>query len=562
RRPGVSHFDEETIAALLNDTLQMPQLRDAEQHLAECSVCQSRLESAAGDQQQWNDSKVALAADVVATMPAVPRPRKSTGSHRTKRDLPDETKRGIDVSPEGGVFANDAADVAFDSQEQTVAAPQRLGRYDVYGVIGRGGMGVVYHGWDASLNRPVAIKQLSQHLATLPSARRRFTREARASATMVHPSIVPIYEVSAGNEKETAFLVMPLIGESDSANSDPLSDAQSPDSRFTRTARTENLQQRIDRVGAMPVSEAIDIARQVAEGLAEAHSRGVVHRDIKPGNLLLQPGTQRIFITDFGLARAVDDATMTVSGTVGGTPQFMSPEQSAGRDVGPSSDLFSLGVVLYVMLTGEVPFNASTPIAVLRKIIDEAHVPATKIDPTLPEWVDTLLDRFLCKSPSDRLSDANAAADLLQRLQQHVRNPSAFPLPESLNRKRDSPRGARTVAVIAITAACLISLMVGSAAALWQAGGQNDSDNQSNDMTNARGLVDQNPQVINPSSVASNIGQGNKPMSPRDYDHDIRTTSWDWYGFESEMQSLQREMQILESQSEIEHYVPQTTVDQ
>jgi eukaryotic-like serine/threonine-protein kinase len=187
----------------------------------------------------------------------------------------------------------------------------RLGGYEIVGIIGAGGMGVVLKGFDSPLNRYVAIKVLAPHLATSGAARRRFAREAQAAAAVVHPHVISIHAVSA--DGELPFLVMPYV-------------------------RGMSLQKRIDRHGPLGVAELLRVAAQTAAGLAAAHAQGLVHRDIKPANILLEEGVERVAITDFGLARAIDDATTTRSGVIAGTPQYMSPEQARGELIDHRSD--------------------------------------------------------------------------------------------------------------------------------------------------------------------------------------------------------------------------------
>ena len=182
----------------------------------------------------------------------------------------------------------------------------RLGVYEVSGVIGSGGMGVVLKGHDRALERTVAIKVLAPHLASSGAARKRFAREAKAAAAVLHPNVMAIHGVA--NDAELPYLVMPYM-------------------------RGQSLQNRLDAQGPMQTVEILRVGGQIAAGLAAAHAQGLVHRDIKPANIMLAQGLERVAITDFGLARAVDDATMTRSGVVAGTPQYMSPEQARGESL-------------------------------------------------------------------------------------------------------------------------------------------------------------------------------------------------------------------------------------
>ena len=170
-------------------------------------------------------------------------------------------------------------------------------------MIGRGGMGVVYKGFDAELNRPVAIKFLAPHLSVSGVARKRFAREAQAAAAVVHPNVVPIYSI--GTSQKRPFIVMALVS-------------------------GRSLQKHVEDHGPLPAEDVVRIAQQISAGLSAAHEQGLVHRDIKPANIMLEKEVSRVLITDFGLARASDDASMTQSGWLAGTPHYMSPEQTKG----------------------------------------------------------------------------------------------------------------------------------------------------------------------------------------------------------------------------------------
>ena len=251
----------------------------------------------------------------------------------------------------------------------------RLGGYEVSGVVGAGGMGVVLKAIDKSLDRTVAIKVLAPHLATSGAAGKRFAREAKAAAAVLHPNVIAIHSVS--NDESLPYLVMPYV-------------------------RGTSLQKRLDQEGPLSLQEILRIGSQIAAGLAAAHAQGLVHRDIKPANILLEEGVERVTITDFGLARAVDDATITHSGMIAGTPQYMSPEQARGEAVDPRSDLFSLGSVLYAVCTGRPPFRAETSYGVMRRITDDEPTPIREINPDIPEWLCQIIGKLMSKRAADR----------------------------------------------------------------------------------------------------------------------------------------------------------------
>lgn len=255
----------------------------------------------------------------------------------------------------------------------------RIGRYDVERVIGVGGMGIVLKAYDGELHRVVAIKVLAEHLANNSSARKRFAREAQAAAAVVHANVIPIFNVETDGKHP--FLVMQCVSGG-------------------------SLQSKVDAHGPLSVAEALRIIKQTAAGLAAAHQQGLVHRDVKPANILLEENVDRVLLSDFGLARAVDDASFTRTGVVVGTPHYMSPEQANGDAIQCASDQFSLGSVVYFMLTGHPPFRAQTAMGVLNRICHSNHRPLVEINESVPLEVSQLVDRLMAKEPSKRFSSA------------------------------------------------------------------------------------------------------------------------------------------------------------
>jgi serine/threonine-protein kinase len=281
----------------------------------------------------------------------------------------------------------------------------RLGTYEVVGVLGRGGMGVVLKAYDPALRRNVAIKVLSASLASCGAARRRFLREARAAAAVVHEHVVSVYAVV-----ETVgppFFVMEYVP-------------------------GRSLQDRLDRNGALSLPEILRIGMQAAAGLAAAHAQGLVHRDVKPANILLENGIERVRLSDFGLARAAADAAVTQSGVVAGTPHYMAPEQACGQSADTRADLFSLGSTLYTMCAGHPPFRAETPLAVLRRVCDDNPRPLREINSEIPTWLESIITRLHAKHPARRYQTASEVADLLGRCLAHVQHPLASALPDEL----------------------------------------------------------------------------------------------------------------------------------
>jgi len=286
----------------------------------------------------------------------------------------------------------------------------RLGRYEIERMIGSGGMGIVFKAIDSELNRPVAIKVLAPHLARNGAAKQRFGRESRAAAAVVHEHVVAIHNVES--DGDTPFIVMHYVS-------------------------GESLQARVARLGPLGSQQILRIGIQAASGLAAAHEQGIVHRDVKPANILLEDGVERVLLTDFGLARTVDDASLTQTGVVAGTPHYMSPEQANGDEVDYRSDLFSLGSVLYFVATGHPPFRAERAMGVLNRICHEPHRAAWQVNAVLPNELSDVIDRLLEKRPSKRYPSALAVRDALTRILQQLqsRKPSMSSKFKSLARR-------------------------------------------------------------------------------------------------------------------------------
>ncbi|MBU6364769.1 MAG: serine/threonine protein kinase [Gemmatimonadetes bacterium] len=263
--------------------------------------------------------------------------------------------------------------------------------YELGAEIGRGGMGIVYRARDRRLKRQVAIKLLPPELSFRRDVRTRFLREAETAAQLSHPNIVPIYSVDEiGN---LVFFVMACVD-------------------------GDNLARQLQQRGALPIDQVRRWTREVSEALAYAHSRGVIHRDIKPDNILVDAIDGRAVVTDFGIARAAsesgDASRLTATGAAIGTPAYMSPEQASGdRDVDARSDLYSLGVVAYQMLSGETPFTAGTMPAMLVKHLAETPVPVAQRRPDVPPDLAELVMRLLAKSPADRIQSATEVSQAI-----------------------------------------------------------------------------------------------------------------------------------------------------
>lgn len=359
------HMEEESLRVLIFGMEDSAEYRRVAAHVETCGMCQDRLEQMTGAQQVLDKAATLL---------------KGTNETVVQRNHGEESD-------------------SFDPSEylSLPSHPEllgKLGRYDIEKVIGSGGMGIVFKGFDTDLNRPVAVKVLNHHLSHKGASKQRFAREARAAAAVVHEHVVGIYDVqTSGNHP---FLVMHYV-------------------------HGDSLQTRVDRDGPLRPAEILRIGMHAASGLAAAHQQGVIHRDVKPGNILLENGMDRALLTDFGLARTIDEASLTSSGIVTGTPHYMSPEQAGGEAVDQRTDLFSLGSVLYFMATGHPPFRAERAMGVLNRICHHNHRPVWQVNPEIPDSLARIIDRLLEKKPSRRFGSAletqNALAKALEQLQ-------------------------------------------------------------------------------------------------------------------------------------------------
>jgi len=426
--------DRELLRQSLNDALSERQEDELAHHLSECESCQRELERLAADQAEWSHVGEILKREAQSSRLDA-RGEQPAGSHLPWHHSGDSQLASLD----GQVVS--VADFAVDFLEPATAPKTlgRLGDIDIEEVIGHGGMGIVLRGFQRELNRPVAVKVLSPHLATSGAARQRFAREAQATAVIVHPNVMPILTVHSSGK--LPYLVMPYVA-------------------------CESLQQRLDREGPLAALDVLRIATQVASGLAAAHAQGLVHRDVKPANILLEKGVDRAMLTDFGLARAVDDASLTRTGVIAGTPQYMSPEQARGDSVDARSDLFSLGSVMYALCTGRPPFRAESSYGILRRITDTEPRLIREINPDIPHWLAGIISKLHAKAPAARFQSADELAQLFEQCLAHVQQPTAAPLPESLElTKADSlsrpwPRVAAGGGLISVACLVLVAAIV------------------------------------------------------------------------------------------------------
>jgi serine/threonine protein kinase/tetratricopeptide (TPR) repeat protein len=413
---------EDRLRWFLEQSLPEVESRAIASHLEICPACRTLVDCMPHDAAGLTDAPSSGDELLITPSPfsrsALERlrltPRPDTADERTESPDPqnaptlDERRGDFERST---VLDRDALMLDFLAPSDRPGSMGRIGHYEVLEQIGHGGMGVVLKALDPRLNRVVAIKVLTPGLASSRQARRRFMREAQAAAAVCHDHIVTIHAVD-----ETAgqpYLVMQfVVGQS--------------------------LQERIKRSGPLGLSEILRIGMQIASGLAAAHAQGLIHRDIKPANILLEGSAERVKITDFGLARAVDDVRLTTTGTIVGTPDYMSPEQAYGDSLDCRSDLFSLGGILYAMSTRRPPFVGDSTVAVLRKVSDDPPRPIRELNPGVPDWLVAIVDKLMAKDRIARYQTAQEVAELLARHLAELEHPDQPSAQETITQ---APRG-------------------------------------------------------------------------------------------------------------------------
>jgi predicted Ser/Thr protein kinase len=323
-----------------------------------------------------------------------------------------------------------------------------LGNYQIGEELGRGGMAVVYRAYQPSLNRYVAIKVLPPQLAFDRQFVERFLREARSAAGLRHPNIVVVHDV--GEQNGLYYIVMEYL-----------------------EGRT--LKEVIEQEGSLPPDRVARILEQVAAALDYAHARGFIHRDVKPANIFVGEG-DRVTLTDFGIAKAAAEAEqLTRTGTLVGTPEYMSPEQAEGGIVDPRTDLYALGVVLYQMLTGQVPFKGNTPHSTLYAVVNQPPPPPRQLNPALPPAVEAVVLKAVAKRPDERFQRGAEMASALQAAVAGRAQPAAAPPPRATpprtsRRQAPTKKSSPLIWILAALAAVLV-LTVGALALLLAGGG-------------------------------------------------------------------------------------------
>ena len=364
---GQSCYDIGQLRQLVSERISEADEAAIVEHLTSCEDCQRALEHAAAGGGIWNHLHELLRTDETTDLDE----RDSEASYRSVIEH---------LSP--------------TDDPQMIG---RIGPYEVCGIVGQGSTGVVVKAFEARLNRYVAIKILSPSLANNTSARRRFEREARAVAAVSDEHVIPIFAVD--ENRGLPYLVMQYVA-------------------------GESLDRRIENQGALSSIEVVRVGMQVARGLAAAHAQGIVHRDVKPANVMMERGIDRAMVTDFGMARVTDEASMTRSGVISGTPQFMSPEQAKGESIDPRSDLFSLGSLMYMACTGRPPFQAETVYGVIQRVCEVEPRPIREFSPEVPFWLEAFIAKLCSKRREDRFDSAAEVSSLLSAELAHMQSPT------------------------------------------------------------------------------------------------------------------------------------------
>jgi serine/threonine protein kinase len=357
--------DTDLLQQLLSGNLTGNGHEHLTEHLAQCERCRATISSLPS---LPGDPSGSLNATLDTFTPRTA-PVSGSGSSGTEplpdQDLEQETDQGTPLPPGTPLSALKAGD--------------RLDKYLILDVLGRGGMGIVFKARDTILERIVAIKILGPLLIENTKARKRFIREGQTAAAIKSEHVVTVYGVE-GHES-SPYLVLEYV-------------------------QGQSLEELLAQSGPLPVDDVVTLGTQIAQGLAAAHQKGLVHRDVKPANVLLEKDTRRVLLTDFGLARAVDDASLSRQGEICGTPHYMAPEQVCGEAVDHRADLFSLGSVLYYLCTGELPYSAPTSMAVLQRVCEARPRPIRECNPSVPFWLANLVAALHARNPEDRPQSA------------------------------------------------------------------------------------------------------------------------------------------------------------
>lgn len=386
-------LQDEQLHSILHEELHAEILQTCDQHLSECPSCRARLESL---------------TDVESLSRVMTWQKPGSQSSHLQQAIEHLQKEIMGSgetpsSPSCLVLAPHA--IPFMKPCEQPGFLGRLGEIFIRRVLGRGGMGIVVEGFDPVLQRTVAVKVLSPHLLNRPEAKERFLREAQAAAALLHENVVAIHGIQ--ESEGLPFLVLQYVD-------------------------GETLSDRLQRENLLSFEAIVKLGLQIARGLAAAHACGLVHCDIKPGNILFDRSLGDVRITDFGLAKHLGVASVSEVGLLTGTPAYMSPEQASNSEIDARSDLFSLGIVLYQASSGHLPFTSDSPYDLLDQIKSSPETALSELNPSLPHWFCNLVHRLLCKDPENRFA---SAAELVRIFEQQGQvEPRAIP-----RRRRDWP---------------------------------------------------------------------------------------------------------------------------
>jgi hypothetical protein len=380
--------DAQTFELLRQGCLPLAAVEEVARHLEGCDQCATRVQNLHLEDALAELLRAQVSRDAGTSSPAV----EEVMQHLRGLCPVPSACWDTTVRAEGQAGAGTEGEgYDFLAPPQAVDEMGRLGPYRILNVLGAGGMGVVFRAEDPELRRPVALKVMRPHLAASSAARQRVLREARAAAAVKHPHIVTLYHV--GEDGGTPFLAMEYL-------------------------EGESLEARLTREGYPPLSEALRIGREIAQGLAAAHERGLIHRDVKPANVWLEAPEGHVKLLDFGLARVTaESAHLTPTGTILGTPAYMAPEQADGSEVDVRADLFSLGCILYRLVTGQPPFPGKRPIEVVFALANVVPRAPRELIESLPVALSDLIVRLLAKDPRERPESARRVIDKLEELE-------------------------------------------------------------------------------------------------------------------------------------------------
>lgn len=381
-----------------------------EDHLDRCDRCVREMQELAADQEFWTEATNALETGLASGAQLRPHVDLSLEALATRDGFAPIDSQGLSPSFPDRMRESKEGQIRMLQRwldpSETEGSLGRIGKYEVHGIAGQGGMGLVLKASDTELHRLVALKTMAHHVTARADARSRLAREARAVAALRHPNVISIFGLETW--RDVPLIVMPFV-------------------------EGGTLQQFASKQ-RLTVEQLILSGLQIAHALSSLHASGIVHRDLKPSNILLQDGLQHLLLSDFGLARHDRDESITQSDAMAGTPYFMSPEQALGKPVDTKSDLFSFGCVLFWLATGEYPFRGGSNYETLSLLVHSQPNYDLLIRSHVPDYMQRVIHRLLSKNPDERWSSMEQVIRLLNACLQHKRSAS-FPLPCELASK-------------------------------------------------------------------------------------------------------------------------------